>query len=330
MKVVDVHAHAMPLPVLEWLQEEGLCDLSGRGAGYVQLDPKVSGVGAGTKLPLPEAMYDVETRLANMDDGGIDIHAVSLPPFLMAPMCSDTGVVTEIVRRGNDALADYVSAAPDRLVALGTAPVGFDAAADEARRCLDELRMTGIAIGSQGAGLDLDANVNEPLWALLAERRTFTLLHPSGSPNPARTGDFWFPQLVGYPMETALAAARLVFGGVTSRYQFPLCLAHGGGCLPSLRGRLSMGWERKPQARTIDEDPRSHFGAFYYDTAVFDDDLLRALVMQTGSNHVLMGTDYPFDLAEQAPVKFVSAVVEPSQASQILGGVAAGLLGIHD
>ena len=327
--VVDVHAHAMPLSILEWLQDEGLCDLGGLSDGKVWLDPRVSGVGPAARLPLPRTMYDVRSRLEAMDAAGVDIHAVSLPPFLMASSCTDAELVFEIVRRGNDALAELVSLAPDRLVALGTAPVGLDLAADEARRCLDDLGMAGIAIGSQGAGKDLDAEVNEPLWALLAERKVFTFLHPSGSPNPARTGDFWFPQLVGYPMETALAASRLIFGGVTSRHRFPLCLAHGGGCLPSLRGRLSMGWDRKPQAHTIDDDPRNHIDELYYDTAVFDTDLLRSLVAQVGPEHVLMGTDFPFDLAEREPVQFVEATVEPQQAAIVLGS-AAELLGIID
>lgn len=328
--VVDVHAHAMPMPFLEWLQERGLADLSLVRDGLVVLDPRVSGVGAGTRLPLPVSMYGGTERLADMDEAGVDIHAVSLPPFLMASTCDDGDLVADLVRRGNDALAEYVAQAPDYLVALGGVPLGWPGAEAEAARCLDELGMHGIAIGSQGGGHDLDAEVNEPLWALLSERQVFTFLHPSGSPSPARTKDFWFPQLVGYPMETALAAARLVFSGVTERHPFPLCLAHGGGCLPALRSRLDLGWERKPQARTIGERPTEHFDRFYYDTAVFDPVALRRLVEDVGAGHVLAGTDYPFDLADRDPVGSVGAVLDGADKDLVLGRTAAGLLGIGE
>src|SRR6185312_7211311 len=97
-------------------------------------------------------------------------------------------------------------------------------------------------------------------------RSTFVFLHPSGVPDPHRQADFWLPQLVGYPMETALAVARLVFGRVLERHPLTLCLAHGGGCLPALRGRLDLGWERKEVARTTAVRPSEFTDRLYYDT----------------------------------------------------------------
>ena len=91
--------------------------------------------------------------------------------------------------------------------------------------------MAGIAIGSRGAGRDLDDPVNDELWGLLAERRAFVFLHPSGVPDAHRQRDFYLAQLVGYPMETALAVARLVFGRVLERFDLTMCLAHGEGLL---------------------------------------------------------------------------------------------------
>ena len=120
---------------------------------------------------------------------------------------------------------------------------------------LDDLGMAGIAIGSQGGGTDLDDPVNDDLWALLSERGTFVFMHPSGMPAGPRLKDFWMPQLVGYPMETAIAVARLTFGRVLERFPLHLCLAHGGGCVPSLRGRLDMGWDRKDVAHTTAVPP---------------------------------------------------------------------------
>lgn len=326
---LDVHAHAMPLPLLQWLADGGLADLGGVHDGIVRLDPQVSGVGPRAPLPLARSQYDVDVRLSEMDDVGVRRHAISLPPFLFCSTADREQVATGIVARGNDDLATYVADAPDRMLALGSVPLGWPGAADEAGRALDQLGMAGIAVGSRGGGRDLDDPVNDGLWALLSERHTFVFLHPSGVPDPHRQSDYWLPQLVGYPMETALAVARLVFGRVLERFPLTLCLAHGGGCLPALRGRLDMGWERKDVARTTAVKPSEFTDRLYYDTAVFSLVLLRRLVEDVGVGHVLLGTDHPFELGDRAPVETVRALgLDRTDTRRILRDNAAELLGL--
>ncbi|HOZ60250.1 amidohydrolase family protein [Nakamurella multipartita] len=328
-RVVDVHAHAMPMPLLRSLADRGLADVSAVDQGIVRLDPKVSGVGPGAPLPLARSQHDVATRLVEMDAAGVDVHAVSLPPFLFATNADDAGFATGIVAQGNDELAGYVAGAPDRLVGLGYVPLGWPGVADEAVRVLDELGLAGIAIGSQGGGKDLDDPVNEDLWALLAERNTFVFLHPSGMPAGPRLKDYWMPQLVGYPMETAIAVARLVFSGTLERYPITLCLAHGGGCVPSLRGRMDMGWERKDVAHTNDHPPTHYTDRLYYDTAVFNTTVLSRIVQDVGVEHVLMGTDHPFELGDPTPRKTVGDLgLSEADTAAILGGTASRLLGL--
>jgi aminocarboxymuconate-semialdehyde decarboxylase len=307
---LDVHAHAMPLPLLQRLAGRDLADITEVPAGIVRLDTRVSGVGPRAPLPLARSMYDVDVRLSEMDEVGVHRHAVSLPPFLFASTADDESLATGVVAQGNEELATYVADAPDRLLGLGSVPLGWPSAADEARRALDELGMGGIAIGSRGGGRDLDDPVNDDLWALLSERRTFVFLHPSGVPDP-------------------LAVARLTFGRVLERFPLNLCLAHGGGCLPSLRGRLDMGWERKDVARTTAVHPSEFADALYYDTAVFSPVLLRRLVEDVGVGHVLLGTDHPFELGDRAPLETVRALGLPeAEERRILGGNAAELLGL--
>jgi aminocarboxymuconate-semialdehyde decarboxylase len=212
-------------------------------------------------------------------------------------------------------------------VALGSVPVGWPGAAREAARCLDDLGMAGLAIGTRGGGRDLDHEVNSELWSLLAERNVFVFMHPSGVPDAPRLRQFYLEQLAGYPMETALAVSRLVFAGVLERFNLTLCLAHGGGCLPSLRGRWDMGWERKDVAHTTPLPPSAYTGRLYYDTATFNTTLLRRLVEDVGVDHVLLGTDHPFELGERAPVQFVSALeLGERDTRAILGDTAASLL----
>jgi len=197
---LDVHSHTMPLPLLKRLADRGLADVSAVDKGIVRLETRVSGVGPNAPLPLAKSQYDVPTRLAEMDEGGVQVHAVSLPPFLFCTNADDESFTTGIVAEGNDELAQYVAQAPERLLGLGYVPLGWPGVADEARRVLDDLGLAGIAIGSQGGGKDLDDPVNDDLWALLSERGTFTFMHPSGMPAGPRLKDFWMPQLVGYPM----------------------------------------------------------------------------------------------------------------------------------
>jgi aminocarboxymuconate-semialdehyde decarboxylase len=326
---IDVHAHAMPLPLLQRLAEQGLADLAGVPDGVVRLDPRVSGVGPWSPLPLARSQYDVTVRLSEMDAAGVARHAVSLPPFLFASTADDGRLATDVVRHGNDELAVYVTDAPDRLLGLGSVPLGWPGAAEEARRCLDELGLAGIAIGSRGGGRELDDPVNDELWALLAERRTFVFLHPSGVPDVKRLADFYLPQLAGYPMETAIAVARLVFGRVIERFAINLCLAHGGGCVPSLRGRWDMGWDRKEVARSTPLPPSEYVDRLYYDTAVFNTTLLRRLVEDVGAGHVLLGTDHPFELADFTPVESVLRLqLDDASTRAILRDTAAGLLGL--
>ena len=332
MTTVDVHAHAKPMPVLEWLADQGMADLSGvdreAPASTIRMDPQVSGVAAGAPLPLARAMWDVPVRIAEMDAAGMRVHAVSLPPFLACSTMADAQRAAEIVRRGNDALLDYVAAAPDRLVALATVPLGTKDAAAEAARMLDA-GARGVALGTRGAGCELDDPLHEPLWELLAERRVFAFVHPSGIPDAARLRDFYLPQLVGYPVETAIALARLVFAGVLQRHDLILCLAHGGGCLPWLRGRLDLGWQRKEVAHTTPEPPSEYVRGLYYDTAVFSGEVLDHLVDDMGADRVLLGTDFPFDLADRDPLLTVGALgLSAHDAAAVCGTTALRLLGL--
>lgn len=329
ISALDVHAHAMPLPLLRSLEGRGLADLTEVENQVVRLDPQVSGVGPGTPLPLARSQYDASVRVSEMDAMGVSHHAVSLPPFLFASTSEDEKLVNDVVSQGNDELAAYVAAEPGRLLALGYAPLGWPGAADEARRCLDDLGMPGLAIGSSGGRRELDDPVNDEFWSLVKDRSTFIFLHPSGVPDARRLRDFYLSQLLGYPMETAVAVARLVFGGVMERFEPTICLAHGGGCVPAVRGRLDMGWDRKQVARTTSVPPSELANRLFYDTATFSTRLLQRLVEDVGVDHVLLGTDHPFELGDTDPVKTVRDLdLDEPSVTAILHGTAAALLGL--
>ncbi|TDC47382.1 amidohydrolase [Actinomadura sp. KC345] len=324
---VDVHAHALPMPLLRHLAGRGHADLSQVDSGTLLLHPAVSGIAKGARIPLPAAQYDVPRRLAAMDAAGIGRQLVSAPPFVFGSTSDDHELVMEVTRRSNDALAEHVAEGGTRLAALGTIPVGLPGAAAEAARCLDDLGMAGLTTGTFGGGRELDDPANEDVWALLSERAAFCLVHPSRASSPARLRDFHLVQLLGYPAETALAAARLIFGGVLERHDPVLCLVHGGGCLPGLIPRLGIGWERKEESRTIPLPPRDYLRRLHFDTAVFDGTALRRLIEDAGHDRVLLGTDLPFDLADADAVATVRAQdLDPAAERAILSGNAMRLI----
>jgi aminocarboxymuconate-semialdehyde decarboxylase len=322
--VIDVHSHALPMTLLDWLAGQGLATVDG---DVVRIEPSVSGIGRSAPIPLPRTQYDLDERIEDMQQMGVDRQLVSLPPFVTCPDEPDPRRVLKIARRANDALVDLLSADPEKFTPLGFVPLGSPGALGEAIRCLDELSCAGIALGTHGFGAELDDPRHEPLWAMLAERQVFVFLHPNAVPGGDRLGSYWLPQLAGFPMETALAVSRLVLGGVLDRHDLTLCLAHGGGCLPSLQGRLDLGWERKEIARTTEKPPSTYLSRLYYDTATFSTPLLRRLAEDFGTGKILLGTDYPFDLADFAPRATVAALGLPLVQQQgIEGGTVNELL----
>lgn len=327
MPVVDVHAHAMPMSAVRYLEKLGLADLAAVPQGVLELDPDVCGLQPNAPIPFPAEQYEIDRRLPAMDKAGIDIEVISPPPFLFAAGCDDDALATSIVAATNDAIAEFVAAGGERFRGLGGVALGRPGAVAEAARCLDELGLDGVTIGTSGAGKELDAPEHGDLWALLAERSCPILLHPNGHYDSARLASYHLTQLLGYPTETALAVARLIFGGILDRFDLTLVLAHGGGCIRSVRGRLDLGWRRKTVANTSARLPSSYLGELYYDTAVFDPVILRRMVEDVGYGRVLLGTDAPFDLADRSAVEMVESLGLSAEEEQgILGQNALRLI----
>lgn len=328
LRQVDIHTHAMPLPLLEWLGERGLADLSRIDEGMMLVDPVLTGLPAGTPFGCPRATYDLETRFAHMDAAGVEVHAVALPSYLLGSACHDADLLQELTRVGNDELARYVAQAPDRLVALGTGQVGLDDPVAEARRCLDELGMPGLSLGTHGGGRELADPHNEPLWQLLAERGAFTLLHPVTGPGGYGEPHVPWPGSVAAGVDLALAVAGLMKAGVLERHDFPLCVAYGGGALVGLRGLMQRGVERLREGEGLTTQPTEQLRRLYYDTATFDAEMLKQLVDFVGPAHVLMGSDWPSALADEDPIGVVEAGQFGPVQEMILGVNAMNLLGL--
>lgn len=247
------------------------------------------------RAPMPAELFDLGAQLAEMDRLGIALRVVCPPPFALA-------YVGEPDANLNRALARAVSTAGSRFLGLGTVPLHRpEAAAAELRRCMAELGLRGVTIGSDaGEGRELDAPDLEPFWAAAEDLGALILLHPSDVPGAARMGQYHLRNLVGNPMATAHAAARLIFGGVLDRHPgLRIVLSHGGGALPWIAGRLDHGYRVRPECGSAcAQPPSAYLRRFWYDTVVFEAGARRWLREQVGADRVVFGTDTPFDMGD--------------------------------
>ena len=271
-------------------------------------------------------------RIADMDVMGIDVQAISPAPHQYF-YWAEPELGREVARTVNDDLAELVATNPDRFVGLGTVPLQEPRlAVEELNRCVSELDMRGVELGTNVAGAELARPALEPFFARAEELGTLLFLHPMGFTEGRRLTEHYFNNVIGNPLETTIALAHLIFEGVLDRHpEIKLCAAHGGGYLPAYSARMDHGWETRDDCRVhISERPTSYLRRIYFDTIVFEPEQLRVLIERFGADRILLGSDYPFDMGDEDPVALVNEVSGLSEADRalILGGNAARLLGL--
>jgi aminocarboxymuconate-semialdehyde decarboxylase len=277
-------------------------------------------------------LTSIEVRLKDMDRMGIDVQA-----FCPAPQqtyyWTEPDFGREMSRMVNDRLAEIVAKWPDRFVALGTVPLqNVQMAVAELERCVKQLGLRGVEINPSVRDMDLtDPRLGlDAFFAKAQELDIVVFLHPIGFTHGERLVDHYFNNLIGNPLETTVAASHLIFDGVLERHpRLKFVLPHAGGFLGHYWARMDHGWRARPDTRTvIKKKPTSYLEKFYFDTITFDTSMLRHLIDRWGPDHVLLGTDYPFDMGEEDPVGLISRVpgLKPAEREAIMGGTAARLL----
>ncbi len=276
----------------------------------------------------------IATRLKDMDRMGIDIQAVSPAPN-QCSYWAEPGFGLEISRMVNDRLAEIVATWPDRFVGLGTVPLqNVDMAVAELERCVKKLGLRGVEINPNVNGMDLtDPKLNlDKFFAKVQELGVVIFMHPLGFTQGERFMDHYFNNVIGNPLETTTAVSHLIFDGVMERHpKLKIVLPHAGGYLAHYWARMDHAHRARPDCHTvIKKAPSSYLKKFYFDTITFDRDMLRHLIDKWGEDHVLLGTDYPYDMGEVDPVGLIDSVARLSRADKdrIMGGNAAKLLGI--
>jgi aminocarboxymuconate-semialdehyde decarboxylase len=178
-------------------------------------------------------------------------------------------------------------------------------------RCVKELKMPGLEIGSNINNRNLSDPYFDPFWEAAEELNCCLFIHPWEMMGQKDMTKYWLPWLVGMPAETSRAICSMIFGGVFERFQkLRVAFAHGGGSFPITIGRIEHGFNVRPDLCAIDNDvnPRNYVGKFWIDSLVHDPKALQFLTEVIGEDKICLGSDYPFPLGEHHPGKLIEGM----------------------
>jgi aminocarboxymuconate-semialdehyde decarboxylase len=262
---------------------------------------------------------------------GLDKQLLSpAPPQCYYAVPAEVGA--KAARLVNEGLAEIVRKHPDRYAALGSVPMqDGEAAAEELEYAVKTLGFKGVEILTNVAGRELSDPAFAPFWAKAEQLDAWVFIHPSGFTDGQRLGRFYFSNVVGNPLETAIALHYLIFDGVLERHpRLKIMAAHGGGFLGACHGRIDHAWGARSDAHAkLPHPPSSYLKRIYFDTIVFTPEQLRALITAYSADHIMMGTDYPFDMADYDPIGLLAASgLSAEVMAAIAGGNAQRLFGM--
>jgi aminocarboxymuconate-semialdehyde decarboxylase len=262
-----------------------------------------------------------------MDAEGVALQVVSPIPVTFSYGLPSPGAV-ELSRVQNEWVAELVRQQPSRFAGLGTIPLQApDAAAAMVGEVIGQLGLPGIEIGSNVAGRSLDDPELDVVFASCADSDALLFVHPWQVLGAERLRHLGLLYSVGMPAETAVAAATLVLGGVLDRHRsLRVVLAHGGGAFLALLPRIDRCTSMLPGVTPAEHPPSSYVRRFWYDSLVYDPGSVRTLVETVGADRVMVGTDYPFPIADRPTgAGVVSAGLSPADTRAVLTGTATEL-----
>jgi aminocarboxymuconate-semialdehyde decarboxylase len=281
----------------------------------------------GYRYPLSPEFFNANAKLRQMDRLGIDTSILSLSPTLFFYWL-DAAAATDFCRLANDSLAAF-AALSDRLRGVAVVPLQDpDAAAAELRRAVVELRLRGVEIGTTMEDVPLDDRRFDPLFSAAAELGVPVILHPYYVGTRTQLADFYMTNLTGNPLETCIAASRLILSGFLDRHPaLKVVLVHAGGFMPYQIGRLDHGFRVRPETKSaITSPPSSYLRRFWYDTITHAATPLKFLTELVGHDRVVLGTDLPFDMADLHFSQYLSESGLDREAEQAIRSANATAL----
>lgn len=330
---IDIHTHILPKNWPDLNKKYGVngfitIEHHKPGCAKMMIDGKVF-------REIQENSWEPGARIGGCTKTGVDIQVLSTVPVMFNYWAKPEHTY-DLARYLNDHIAQVVSDFPDRFVGLGTLPMqDSKLAIKELQRCMGELKLAGVEIGTHIHGKNLDDESIVEIFDACEELGSAIFIHPWDMLGRDRMDKYWLPWLVGMPAETSLAICSMIFGGIFERLRkLRVCFAHGGGSFPYTLGRIEHGFHVRPDlvATKNDVNPREYLGRFYLDSLVHDELALEFLINLIGEDHVVMGSDYPFPLGEEVPGKLIESMAELNQLvkEKLLWKNAAEFLGLKE
>jgi aminocarboxymuconate-semialdehyde decarboxylase len=330
--IVDMHAHYVSPALIEEAAKNGSrygvrIEASQNGNG----DPQLVFEDGARLRPFFKELCNLECRLAEMDAAGIALQVVSTWTDMAGDNLSDEKSAAW-VRLQNETLVADVKTLSTRFAPMGTLPMrNVTKAIAELEYLVKELGTMSVELGTNVNGIDLDHPDFKPLWKKIHELDVFVLLHPPFRPvGLERTGDYFLNNLISYPVDTTIAAARLLFSGLMQEFPgLKICLAHSGGFLPYQIGRMDRGFAAHPAcSKFLKSAPSTLMGSFIFDTLTHSDAALSFLIDSVGTDRIVYGSDYPFEMLDPEGPKRLDRLekLATAQRDAILSGNIRSLL----
>ncbi|WP_035462159.1 amidohydrolase family protein [Alicyclobacillus macrosporangiidus] len=308
---IDLHSHIIPSNVVHEIRNRGHvfgAELQIRNGQEWVVHKQ------GYQYPLHPHFYDHDAKVESMNNMDVDFTVMSpAPPLFMYWI--EPEVAAKMARMVNQGASEFVQAHKKRFRALATVPM------QDPKKAVEELEyashlpgLCGVEIGTTIEGTSLDDPRYDSFFSACQALNWPIFLHPYYVGDKQGMSSYYWTNLIGNPLDTTMAAAALIFGGVLDRYpNLRVLLAHGGGYLPYQIGRLNHGYKVRSESRTCRHKPMAYLQRFYYDTITFDPKALSFLLDMVGSANVVLGTDYPFDMGEDNPVGMLRSATEDEQ-----------------
>lgn len=326
MPVIDFHNHYYPPEYIEAIE---------RGPSAVRITHDAEGNPClhypGDYNIAVRGHRDIDYRDHVLEQTGVDTQVITLTT--PGTHIEEPATAVKLARLTNDAFARVVAEKKGRYATLATLPLCDPAASvAELRRAMEQLKFPGAMVFSNINGVALSDQRFWKLYELANEKGAVFHIHPTNPVGVEAMLDYWLMPLVGFLMDTTLAAASLVFTGVTERFpRIRWVLGHLGGAIPYLAERLDRGYEAFADCRkNISRPPSSYLKQFYFDTVNFDPRAIELAISFAGAEHILAGSDYPHQIGSiEKMLESLKAVrISDAERARILGGNAAGLLGL--
>lgn len=328
---VDMHTHILPREWPDYNKKFGY-------EGFITLEHQESGLANMMKhgklfRAIEPNTWDPEERLKDCEKTGVDLQVLSTVPVMFhywAP--AEDALETSMFF--NDDIAETCKKYPKKFIGLGTVPLQDpQLSAKEAVRCVKELGLAGVQIGSHIGEINLDHESLYPFYEACEKVGAAIMVHPWDMMGKETMKDYWLPWLVGMPAETSRAICSMIFGGIFNKFpKLRVLFAHGGGSFAHTLGRIEHGFNVRPDLCQVKNKigPREYLGKFWVDSITHDKRALNTLVEVYGENSVALGSDYPFPLGEHHPGKLIESTDYSSQTkSTLLAEAAFEWLGLN-